>query len=90
MKSNNGLYSHELFRRAFAVVVLWKDYHDASPRGKLDILLKECEEILRAEMNQMIAPMPDRPDRSEKVHSRVDRIYKRLRPERSYAGVAGA
>lgn len=90
MKSNNGLYSHELFRRAFAVVVLWKDYHNASPRRKLDILLKECEEILRAELDQTIASKPDRPDRSEEVHSRVDRIYRRVRPERSYAGIAGA
>lgn len=87
MKSNNGLYSHELFRRAFAVVVLWKDYHEASPRKKLDILLKECEAILRAEMDQMMAP---RPDGGEKARSPVRKVYRRVRAERSYAGVAGA
>jgi hypothetical protein len=46
MKCNNGLYSDELFEVAFATVVLMKDYSRASPRRKLEMLLKECEEIL--------------------------------------------
>lgn len=50
MKGNNGLYSNELFTRAFARVALRKDYHLGSPRRKLAILLRECEETLMREM----------------------------------------
>jgi hypothetical protein len=50
MKGNNGLYSNELFTKAFARVAMRKEYHHASPRRKLDILLRECEETLMREM----------------------------------------
>jgi hypothetical protein len=50
MNCNNGLYSDELFTRAFASVVLRKEHRHASPRRKLEILLKECEGILMREM----------------------------------------